>query len=318
MKRILICLFGFMPSVVLFSQKQLQIVDKLKVTILSTMVAQEGIGEWGFSALIEVDSHKILFDAGSRKMTVLENAKELKIDLSEVSDLVLSHWHDDHTTGWLPLRYAMKEIQKNALSTTHVAKGFFDTRINSKKEMISRKEDSINYISTGGNIIQHTSFKEIFPGVYLTGNVPRVHPEKNYYTGMGLLGQNQVVIEDNIPDDMSLIVSTKQGLVLISGCGHSGIVNTIEHINKNLPAKPIIAAIGGFHLLKSSDDQIKWTSERIKDAGIKYFMGAHCTGIEAVYQIRNIASLKRGECIVGSVGDTFDLQNGFISGDLNR
>lgn len=318
MKRILICLFGFMPSVILFSQKQLHVVNNLKVTILSSMLAQEGIGEWGFSALIEVDDNKILFDAGSRKTTVLENAKELNIDLSKVPTLVLSHWHDDHTTGWLPLRNAMKIIQQNAFSTTHVGNAFFDMRINAKKDMFSRKQDSSEYISTGGIIIEHTTFKEIFPGVYLTGNVPRVHTEKNYYTGMRLLNQNSVVSEDNIPDDMSLIISTNQGLVLISGCGHSGIVNTIEHINKSLPNKPIIAAIGGFHLLKSSDDQIKWTAERIKNAGIKYFMGAHCTGIEAVYQIRSLASLKRGECIVGSVGDTFDLQNGFINGDLTR
>ncbi len=318
MRRILFYLLSLVFPTSIFSQKQLHVVDNLKVTILSSMLAQEGIGEWGFSALIEVDNNKILFDAGSRKTTVLENAKELNIDLSKVPTLVLSHWHDDHTTGWLPLRNTMKTIQQNAFSTTHVGKGFFDTRINAKKNTLSRKQDSSVYISTGGVIIEHTSFKEIFPGVYLTGNVPRVHTEKNYYTGMGLLNQDSVIIEDNIPDDMSLIISTNQGLVLISGCGHSGIVNTIDHINKNLPNKSIIAAIGGFHLLKSSDDQIKWTAERIKNAGVKYFMGAHCTGIEAVYQIRSLTSLKRGECIVGSVGDTFDLKNGFINGDLTR
>lgn len=318
MRRILFYLLSLVFPTYLFSQKQLHVVNNLKVTILSSMVAQEGIGEWGFSALIEVDNNKILFDAGSRKTTVLENAKELNIDLSKVPTLVLSHWHDDHTTGWLPLRNAMKIIQQNAFSTTHVGKAFFDMRINAKKDTLSRKQDSSVYISTGGVIIEHTSFKEIFPGVYLTGNVPRVHTEKNYYTGTGLLNQNNAITEDNIPDDMSLIISTNQGLVLISGCGHSGIVNNIEHINKNLPSKSIIAAIGGFHLLTSSDDQIKWTAERIKNAGVKYFMGAHCTGIEAVYQIRSLASLKRGECIVGSVGDTFDLQNGFINGDLTR
>src|SRR5277367_6070407 len=73
-------------------------VKTLKVTILSTMLADDGIGEWGFAALVEADGHKILFDTGARPNTVLENARELKLDLSDVQDVILSHFHDDHTT----------------------------------------------------------------------------------------------------------------------------------------------------------------------------------------------------------------------------
>ena len=294
-------------------------VENVKITILSTMLAQEGIGEWGFSALIEVDSNKILFDAGGRKSTVLENSKELNIDLSKVTSIVLSHWHDDHTSGWLPLRNELKPIQINALSKTHVANGFFDIRIPiNSKDSISRRKDSIDYVLTGGSIIEHSSFDKISPGIYLTGNVPRVYDERNYYKDMWRLDEFNNLQEDNIPDDMSLVISTKQGLILISGCGHSGIVNTIAHINKNLPNQKIIAAIGGFHLLKCTDKQIKWTAENLKKAGVKYFMGAHCTGMEAVYEIRTLASLKRGDCIIGSVGDIFNLNKGFITGDLNK
>ncbi len=298
---------------------QTHYVENVKITILSTMLAQEGIGEWGFSALIEVDSNKILFDAGGRKSTVLENSKELNIDLSKVTSIVLSHWHDDHTSGWLPLRNELKPIQINALSKTHVANGFFDIRIPiNSKDSISRRKDSIDYVLTGGSIIEHSSFDKILPGIYLTGNVPRVYDERNYYKDMWRLDEFNNLQEDNIPDDMSLVISTKQGLILISGCGHSGIVNTIAHINKNLPNQKIIAAIGGFHLLKCTDKQIKWTAENLKKAGVKYFMGAHCTGMEAVYEIRKFASLKRGDCIIGSVGDIFNLNKGFITGDLNK
>jgi 7,8-dihydropterin-6-yl-methyl-4-(beta-D-ribofuranosyl)aminobenzene 5'-phosphate synthase len=76
----------------------------LKITILSTMLADEGIGEWGFAALVEANGKKILFDTGARPNTVLENAKELKVDLSDVHDVILSHFHDDHTTGLMTLR----------------------------------------------------------------------------------------------------------------------------------------------------------------------------------------------------------------------
>src|SRR6476469_5925702 len=72
------------------------VIRNLKITILSTMLAQQGIGEWGFCALVEADSVKILFDAGARENTVLQNAKEMKIDLSKVRYFVLSHDHNDH------------------------------------------------------------------------------------------------------------------------------------------------------------------------------------------------------------------------------
>ncbi|MDE3235286.1 MAG: MBL fold metallo-hydrolase [Bacteroidota bacterium] len=301
------------------SFSQHYVAKDVKVTILSTMLAQQGIGEWGFSALIEVDSNKLLFDAGGRERTVLENAKELNIDLSTVPTLVLSHWHDDHTKGWLTLRKAMVSVAPTALSKTHVAKVFFDVRFsNDGKDSSSRKKDSTAYVYTGGKIIEHRFFEEILPGVYVTGNVPRVYNEKNYYPEAKLKSADNHFIEDNIPDDMSLVIATKEGLVLISGCGHAGIINTITHINKNLAGQSVIAAIGGFHLLKSSDEQIQWTADNLKKAGVKYFMGAHCTGIDAVYQIRNYLSLKRGDCVVGSVGDTFDIHNGFTCGDLNR
>ena len=97
----------------------------LKITILSTMLADDGIGEWGFAALVEADGHKILFDTGARPNTVLENARELKIDLGDVQDVILSHFHDDHTTGLMTLRREFSKSNPKALSRVHVANGIF-------------------------------------------------------------------------------------------------------------------------------------------------------------------------------------------------
>jgi len=309
------------------AQQEKHIVKHLKITILSTMLAQVGIGEWGFSALVEADSNKILFDAGGHEKTVLENARELNIDLSNVPVLILSHWHDDHTTGWLPLRNAMDTINKQALAITHVGYGFFYSRFGPKgtgitdtvkNDSSSRRNDSLLYVKTGGKIVEHNNFEEIFPGVYLTGSVPRQFPEKNYPAVDKIKDASGNLIEDNIPEDMSLVIQTDKGLVLLSGCGHAGIINTVTYARNNVQHQPLLAAIGGFHLLQSTDEQIKWTAEQLRISGIRYFMGAHCTGIEPVYQIREWANLKRGECIVGSVGATFDLDKGFMTGALAR
>ncbi len=308
----------FLLSVNLFAQQNLHRVKNLKITILSTMLASKGIGEWGFSALIEADSLRILFDTGGHENTVWQNSQDLKLDLSNIPVLILSHNHDDHTSGWLSLRKQLMKQNTAALGITHVAKDFFLPRIEKNgSENNGRKQDSIAYTNTEGKVIVSSAFHDIYPGIYLTGNVPRPFPEKNYTVTGKMKDQNGQIVDDNEPDDMSLVIRTEKGLVLVSGCGHSGIINTIQHIKNALP-EPVYTAIGGFHLLNTSDENIHWTAEQLNASGIEYFMGAHCTGIEPVYQIREWANLKRGNCRVGAVGDIFDAEKGFLGSSLAR
>jgi 7,8-dihydropterin-6-yl-methyl-4-(beta-D-ribofuranosyl)aminobenzene 5'-phosphate synthase len=319
MKKLTLFIFFSLIVIGIFAQSEKHTVKQLKITILSTMLADKGIGEWGFSALVEADSVRILFDAGNRETTVLQNCKDLKVDLSIVPTLILSHNHDDHTGGWLSIRNAMKKIDPSALSITHVGQGFFETRFTTTGENKRRQQDSLLYVQTGGIVDVHNSFIEIYPGIYLTGPVPRKYPERNYPMGSFLQKKDaDEKMEDNIPEDMSLVIQTDKGLVLLSGCGHSGIINTVTYVLGNMPGQTIYCAIGGFHLLQNTDDQIKWTAGKLKESGIRYFMGAHCTGIEPVYQIREQAGLKRGECVVGSVGAMFSLDKGFVTGPLTK
>src|SRR3984957_10246004 len=258
-------------------------VKTLKITILSTMLADDGIGEWGFSALVEADGHKILFDTGAHPNTVLENAKELKIDLSDVQDVVLSHFHDDHTTGLMTLRRELSKKNPAALSRVHVAKGIFlERRGKDTNPMIAVKKE---FEATGGKFIEHDKLDEIFPGVWLTGPVPRVYPEKNYAAGIEVKEDGKWV-EDNVPDDQSLVFNTDRGFVLLAGCGHSGIINTLTYARKEIRPAPVDAAIGGFHLYNASDQTLDWTADKLKEFQTARLMGAHCTGIESVYYLR--------------------------------
>src|SRR5579859_3025660 len=108
-------------------------VRSLEVRILSTMLADDdGFGEWGFSALVVADGHRILFDTGAHPDTVLRNARELKVDLSNVPDVILSHHHIDHTAGLVTLR----REYPNALSRAHVGEGIFLARKNGRMPAI--------------------------------------------------------------------------------------------------------------------------------------------------------------------------------------
>jgi 7,8-dihydropterin-6-yl-methyl-4-(beta-D-ribofuranosyl)aminobenzene 5'-phosphate synthase len=295
-----------------------QLVHKLRITILSTMLTDTGgKGEWGFSALVEADGHKMLFDSGTDSLLVLNNAKRLGIDLSDVPVLILSHSHDDHTGGWHVLRKAFRGANPSAYATTYVGEGFFLNRYNRDHSFAySRKEDSSTYIAEGGQIKVFGRFTQIYPGVYLTGPVPRKYPERNW-SKADFLNTSQGLVEDSIPEDMSLVVATDKGLVLLSGCGHSGIINTLSYVQQNLPGK-LYAADGGFHLFNADEKQLDFTANYLKGAGMQYFIGAHCTGINVVYDMRTRCGLDKYHCIVGSVGSYFDLATGISAGLLSK
>jgi 7,8-dihydropterin-6-yl-methyl-4-(beta-D-ribofuranosyl)aminobenzene 5'-phosphate synthase len=298
------------------SRSQPAEVHSLKLTILSTMLADAGIGEWGFAALVEADGKGILFDTGARPDTVLKNAKELSIDLSDVQDVILSHFHPDHTTGLVPLRRELAKSNPAALSRVHVGKGIFLERRGGKgpNPMIATKKE---YEASGGKFIQHDKPDEILPGVWLTGPVPRIYPEKNYPSGIEVANADGWT-EDNVPEDQSLVFNTSRGLVLLTGCGHAGVINTLQYARQVIRPAPVDAAIGGFHLFNAKDEQIDWTADKLKEFQIAQILGAHCTGVETVYRMRQRLGLNRHTCVVGTVGATFDLQDGIHTGSIAR
>ena len=109
--------------------KQPNVAESVEVTILSSNLASGAtVGEWGFSALVVVDGHCVLFDAGRYPDTVLRNARALDVDLSCVTDVVLSHFHFDHTAGLLPLLETLRDKNPEAMRRIHVAEGFFLSR----------------------------------------------------------------------------------------------------------------------------------------------------------------------------------------------
>lgn len=284
-------------------------VETLRIVLLSTMLADRGIGEWGFAALVEADGRRLLFDTGGRPETVLDNAREMGIDLSGVTDVVLSHNHSDHTTGLLPLRRALAAKNPAALSRVHVGRGIFWSRPSAEGEDNYVLKVRTDLEATGARFVEHDGPAELLPGVWLTGPVPRTHPERNWST-RGRVATPEGLVEDTIPEDQSLVFDTARGLVLLAGCGHAGVVNTVEYARKTVRAAPLHAAIGGFHLFPLDDQRLDWTADRLRDAGLENFVGAHCTGIEPVYRLRARLGLPRDRAVVGAVGASFELGKG--------
>ncbi len=294
-------------------------VKSVKVTILSTMLADtKGVGEWGFAALVEADGHRLLFDTGSRPETVRDNAHELGVDLSHVTEVILSHHHGDHTGGLLSLRRALSKDHPQALSRVYVGPGIFLPRpADDGRETNETVLLKTPFEATGGQFVEVSRPTELYPGVWLTGPVPRRHPERNW-SGRGKVKTTEGLVEDTIPEDISLVLDTEAGLVVITGCGHAGVVNTLEFARASVRRAPIHAVLGGVHLFAADDALLDWTAEKLRAMEVAQILGAHCTGIETVYSLRSRLGLDRRHCVVGAVGAGFDLDDGIRAGTIAR
>ena len=184
------------------------------------------IGEHGFAALIEPDQGEpVLFDTG-QGLTLLHNARRMGRDLAAVSKVVISHGHYDHTGGLLPL------LQEHGAKVIYGDERIFAPRHRVKDNgecyPIGMPFTRAELEANGATFELSADFREIAPGMFLTGSVPRLTPFEKGDQGLycDCSGQEP----DLTPDDQSLILETGKGLVVLLGCCHAGLVNTLEHI----------------------------------------------------------------------------------------
>ncbi len=297
-------------------------VHAAKITVLSTMMTDRlGFAEWGFSALVEVEGRRVLFDTGGRPDTVLKNARELGLDLSGVEDVVLSHDHWDHTMGLVTLRRELMKANPRALGRAHVARGIFLERVFppgwGSGQPLTMAQIKTDYEALGGTFIESAGPTELLPGAWLTGPVPRPYPEKNWSPGVKLHNPaGPGLVEDTIPEDQALVLDTDRGLVVLTGCGHAGVINILDYARKIVRPAPVHALLGGLHLFAAKEETLAWTAGKLKEFGVAQMLGAHCTGIEPVYFFRARLGLEPKRCEVATVGATFELGKGITTGPI--
>jgi 7,8-dihydropterin-6-yl-methyl-4-(beta-D-ribofuranosyl)aminobenzene 5'-phosphate synthase len=294
--------------IILFFTSKSLLGSEYEITVLATNTANfGGIGEWSFSALLESEEEKILFDTGFDENTVLHNAELLKKDLSVVEKVILSHFHGDHTGGLIKLRKTFMDINPKAFSEVYVAEGFFEQRYDAEGNLrgfIGGFNEVDDFLAEtqelGINFIIIDKPTEVSKNLFLSGPVERVY-EKVVVSPGFFIKKGKKLEADLVQDDQSLGILTKDGWYMMSGCGHAGMINTAHKFNK-IYDRDVVGAIGGFHLFRSSDEVITKTGEALKEFGLRQLVGGHCTGIHEARKIADIANIQQSNLSHGAIG----------------
>jgi len=233
------------------------------------------IAEHGWSVYIESDQGNFLFDTGQGK-GIINNARHFKKDLSTIQGIIISHHHYDHTGGLLDVLEQTGKV--NVYSHPELFKNSYVVDEGKEKNIgIPFRREILE--SRGAQFKFNTGFCEIIPNLMLSGEILRL-TEFEKSSKRFLLKTGEGYTQDLIFDDQTLIVNTEEGLIIILGCSHSGMINIINHIIDKTGKNHIRTIIGGTHLGPASEETKEKTIQALKKFDIEKIGVSHCTGLE--------------------------------------
>jgi len=238
------------------------------------------LAEWGLSILVETDDQKILLDTCAGD-TVPHNASVLRVDLSTIDRIVLSHGHYDHTGGLRGVLAETGAVEVVAHPDIWGAKyGVFGERKRYNGIPFVREELE----SLGASFTLSRDPVWITGDIVTTGEIPMVTEyeqiDSRLYVDVG--GE---LVPDQLLDDRALIIKTELGLVVVLGCAHRGMVNTLYHAREITGIELIHTVVGGTHLISASEERISRTVEALRELGVQRLGVSHCTGLPAASKL---------------------------------
>jgi len=259
----------------------------MPITVTTLVENTSGVptlyGEWGQSLLLEADGLKILFDTGPSRH-VLDNAKKLGIELSTIDKIVISHGHYDHTGGLKDVLALIKGSGNRPEGIEIIAhpdifqeKHFYLKGLPARE--IGMPGTRADLEALGANFRLSRDPVKLSDNIMTTGEV-QISVDYELIDATLHIKDEDDYIPDLLADDLSMVIKTEKGLVILLGCGHRGLINTILHAQRIAGVEQIYAIIGGTHLISANKTQMDETVKALKRFHITKLGVSHCTGLK--------------------------------------
>ncbi len=253
------------------------------LTLVENTVRKLGlIAEHGLSFLITMPDGDILFDTG-QGFALNPNASRMEIDLRRISGIVLSHGHRDHTGG-LPRLLAEIGPRPVFAHPSALSPKYSNKQGELRSIGVAESREALEH--AGMQLLSCTRPVAVGPGILVTGPIPRVTEfEQVPAHFLTAAPEGTVPIQDSLEDDQALILDQRGGPVLVLGCGHSGIVNTLLYAAELTNTTRFSLVIGGTHLIDADETRIGRTLEYLQEFEISRIAPCHCTGLRGQFAL---------------------------------
>ena len=238
--------------------------------------------EHGVSFFVEVKDHVYLSDVG-QSGSFADNARSLGVDLSQVEVLAISHHHYDHGGG---LGRFFEENQHAKV---------FMRQASTEDFVVDSPPDPLRYIGLDKGLLKAHSNRiemieenqEVAPGLHLLTDIPDRYPKPDGDLRLQILRQDGGLRSDEFKHEIVTVIEGETGLVLLTGCGHNGVLNMLAAVHQAFPDRAVQAVIGGFHLHHEGRDEILEVSEKLLAEEIPVVVSGHCTGKKALSMLED-------------------------------
>ena len=298
---------------------------KLNFVKLNKLFATHALGEHGLGFLLNLYEntngfngnradlvYKLIFDMGGNNLSFLYNAQLMGYQLYDVNSIAISHWHYDHIGA---LQKILEQIEDNIFIFCHedanLIRVFKRSKEISNRDLLGKTMKEIRpHIEKGKLVIQDAMnidgleklgckvkfnkkdleiFKNDSIRILMSGEIPRNHEIEDFDSFLTF--KENILQIDKIMDDKFLIIELENEAILLNGCCHSGLMNSMDHAI-SITRKPIRTIIGGFHMASVSEERMKETISYLKDYsinnGVLYLFPIHCSGESFINHVRNL------------------------------